>query len=607
MFQFEASRPSNKPLHVSTPEDSPYLSHRAFLAWGEHCVECAMPACYETCDLFDSTPSAKCRRFVDGIVPSKGSAGLPGGEIRFRKWAKLETQGNATMVPNETLDAYEGILTGISKPLAFAGRFLRKLGAAKRWLWAEEALHKRIIRHYQRRHNKLLPNVFLAEITNPTTVSVPLILTAYIDKRRMSKAVRSDQLPAPATIRLVAAPGFTRTQLGVDSMYPIFESGLPFNLSIVPENDQQAHLIFHRLELGKMREGEGSEAPELAGSVSTKAAKLVIFDLDNTLWKGVLLEGDVLPLENLSEIFRTLDERGILLSVASKNSHDDAISKLRELGLEEFLLYPQIGWNRKSESVDRIVKAINIGSDTVIFIDDNAFERAEVATSIAGVEVLPETSLKGLLDHPRLQGAITAESRARRQMYKDAIARTKAADEYGDDYLSFLRSCEIVTWIRPDKEEDFERIAELVQRTNQLNFSGRKYAREETRAILQDIDQERFVIECSDKFGNYGVVGFGIVSRSTDCAMHEVVTVEDFMLSCRVQGKFIEQAFLWYLARDRATEVADIRVIFRQTDRNKAAQMVLEKMGFKLDVNEGFYFRKYSEEDFLVNFMEVKG
>lgn len=606
MFQFETSKPSHEPSSQSAPDGSPELSHRAFLAWGEHCVECAMPACYETCDLFDPTPSMKCRRFVDGIVPNKADGAIPGGEIRFRKWAKLETQGNATMLPKRTIDTYEKILSSVAAPLAVAGRTVSKLGAGKRWMWAEEALHKRMIRHYRDQDQTMRPNVFLAEITNLTDTPIPLILTAYIDKRRMGKTVRSDQLPAPAALRIDAGPGFTRSELPVDAMYPIFESGLPFNLSVVPENDQQGHVVFHRLDLGMKEVSDTDALHETPVKVPAKAAKLVIFDLDKTLWDGVLLEGEVTPVADLAEIFRTLDERGILISVASKNSHDDAMAKLRELGLDDYLLYPQIGWNRKSESISRIVKAIDIGSDTVIFIDDNPFERSEVADNVAQVEVLPETAIATLVDHPRLQGTTTAESRARRQMYKDAITRIEAADEYGDDYLTFLRSCEIVTTIRRDRPDDFDRIAELVQRTNQLNFSGRKYAREETSAILSNPDQERYVIECSDKFGNYGAVGFCMVTRQSDASEGELLTVEDFMLSCRVQGKFIEQALLWQLARSATKLVTSLRVTFRKTDRNKAAQMVLEKMGFELLDGSGCYERDYVEADFAVDFMTIK-
>jgi FkbH-like protein len=612
VFQFEASGPRHSPLPVPPPGGvSPKLTHRAFLAWGEHCQECAAPACYETCDLYHPTLSRKCRRFVDGIVRNRAGGPVPAAEIRFGRWAKLETQGNATMLPAREVERYEKFFARASAPIAHVGRAIGRLGGGWRWMVAEEVLHKRMNTRFQARSGGLRPDLFLAEITNPGDRTVALILTAFIDKRRMTRAIRADQLPPPAVARIEATPGFSRHELAVDAMRPVFDSGLPFNFSIVPEEDvpaggEGAHLVFHRLDLG-IREQAANTREATAAAAPAKDAKLVIFDLDNTLWRGVLLEGEVAPIDGLRDLFRTLDERGILLSVASKNAREDAMAKLAELGLAEYLLYPQIGWAPKSESVRRIVKAIDIGADTVLFIDDNPFERAEVAEAVAGVEVLPETAIPGLLSLPRLAGATTIEARTRRKMYQDAIAREEAAGEFGDDYLAFLATCEIRATIRRDRPEDMDRVAELVQRTNQLNFSGRKYKREEITAILADPARERYVIECEDKFGSYGTVGFCLAAREPAAQPgHDRLVIQDFMLSCRVQGKFIEQALVWTLAEAGPAPVSEVSVLFRQTERNKAAQMILDRLAFVPTEGVG-YGRDYREADFAVPFLTVIG
>ena len=609
MFQFETSTPAHPATTIQHPVNpTQQLSHRAFLAWGEHCVECAMPACYQTCDLYDETPSKKCRRFVDGIVPNRSTGAIPGGEIRFRKWAKLETQGNATMLPSARIDLYEKLLTLASAPVAHTGRLLHRLGAKDRWLKIEEALHKRMNKRLQASPGPLQPDVFLAEITNPGDTAVTLIVTAYIDKRRMARDVRSDQLPPPAALRMEVPAGFSRHTVEITAMAPIFASGLPFNLSVVPEDGSAViHLVFHRLDLGILAKTVNTRTDtDVHPALTTKPAKLIIFDLDNTLWRGVLLEGDVQPVPGLAALFRSLDERGILISVASKNAREDALAKLTELGIVDYLLFPQIGWNAKSESVNRIIKAIDIGADAVVFIDDNPFERAEVENAVPGVEVLPETAIADLAGLSRLQGATTAESRARRKMYQQAIERDLVARTYGDDYLEFLRSCDITITIRHDTPDDFDRIAELVQRTNQLNFSGRKYARDETAAILADVNQERHVIECSDRFGSYGNVGFCLTQRQANGeGSGDTLVIEDFMLSCRVQGKFVEQAAIWHLAANGPRPVDKISVVFRQTDRNKAAQMVLEKLGFVLNADKTDYERPYVPGDFTVDFMTI--
>jgi FkbH-like protein len=291
--------------------------------------------------------------------------------------------------------------------------------------------------------------------------------------------------------------------------------------------------------------------------------------------------------------------------VASKNAHDDAMAKLESLGLAEYVLHERIGWGPKSEGLAQIVGAIDIGSDTVIFIDDNPFERAEVGAAVAGVEVLAETAIPNLAAHPRLQGAVTAESRGRREMYRQAIVRDEAATGYGEDYLSFLRDCDIHVEIRRDRPEDFDRVVELVQRTNQLNFSGRKYDREAISAILKE-ERDRHVVICRDKFGGYGTVGFCLSSREPLAAGGEAVIVEDFMLSCRVQGKFIEQALFWHLAEGAERPAANAVIVnFKRTDRNAAAEMVLDKLGFAPG-GDGRLRRDIAPGDLAVDFLTIE-
>src|SRR5215467_694494 len=113
--------------------------------------------------------------------------------------------------------------------------------------------------------------------------------------------------------------------------------------------------------------------------VKQKAIKCVVWDLDQTLWEGVLLEDDRISLRsNVPDIIKTLDSRGIVQSIASKNDPEKALETLHELGLAEYFLHPQINWNAKSSSIKDIARLINIGVDTIAFIDDQPFERAEV-------------------------------------------------------------------------------------------------------------------------------------------------------------------------------------------------------------------------------------
>jgi FkbH-like protein len=150
-----------------------------------------------------------------------------------------------------------------------------------------------------------------------------------------------------------------------------------------------------------------------------KAVKCVVWDLDNTLWAGVLLENDNVSLrDHVVDIIRTLDSRGILQSIASKNEYVPAIKKVQELGLHEYFLYPQIGWDSKASSIETIARLIDIGLDTVAFIDDEAFEREEVKFSHPEVLCLDALHLDQLLEMPEMNPrSITEESKIRRLMY----------------------------------------------------------------------------------------------------------------------------------------------------------------------------------------------
>jgi FkbH-like protein len=114
--------------------------------------------------------------------------------------------------------------------------------------------------------------------------------------------------------------------------------------------------------------------------------KCVVWDLDGTLWKGVLLENDTVRLRRgVVEIIKTLDGRGILQSIASKNDFEQAIAKLGEFCLRDYFLYPQVNWNSKVSSIKAIAEALNLGLDSIAFIDDQRYELEEVTFSLPQV------------------------------------------------------------------------------------------------------------------------------------------------------------------------------------------------------------------------------
>jgi FkbH-like protein len=150
------------------------------------------------------------------------------------------------------------------------------------------------------------------------------------------------------------------------------------------------------------------------------------------------------------EILRTLDERGILQSIASRNDHDAAMARLETLGVAEYFLHPRINWSAKGQNVAEIAKALNIGLDTFLFVDDQPFEREEVTFACPEVRTLDSADLSGMLDRPELNPEfITDDSRRRRLMYAADIRRNAAEETFDGPSEAFLRSLDMRFTIGP--------------------------------------------------------------------------------------------------------------------------------------------------------------
>lgn len=173
--------------------------------------------------------------------------------------------------------------------------------------------------------------------------------------------------------------------------------------------------------------------------------KCVVWDLDDTLWNGTLLEGGVKGLQTeVLEVIRALDRRGILQSIASKNEHAPALAQLEALGIAEYFLYPQINWGPKSASIERIAKDLNIGIDTLAFIDDQTFELDEVRFALPQVMCIPATEIGAVLARSEfIPRFITEDSGRRRAMYMADITRNKVGEHFNGPQDAFLASLDM--------------------------------------------------------------------------------------------------------------------------------------------------------------------
>ncbi|MEM7353889.1 MAG: HAD-IIIC family phosphatase [Acidobacteriota bacterium] len=313
-------------------------------------------------------------------------------------------------------------------------------------------------------------------------------------------------------------------------------------------------------------------------SDSVKTVKVLVWDLDNTLWSGTLLEGDDVRLRpGVKETLDALDRRGILHSIASKNDADTAMTKLEELGVADYFLYPQIGWSAKSQSVAQIAESINIGIDTVAFIDDQPFEREEVVHVHPEVRTLDADELDGLSERadfiPRF---ITDESAIRRQMYQADVKRKQIEDEVTGPQEEFLAGLEMRFTLGPARKADLQRAEELTVRTHQLNTTGYTYSYDELAELQTSDDHLLLVADLVDRYGPYGKIGLALVEKE-----REVWRLKLLLMSCRVMSRGVGTIMLNHilaLARD-----AGVRLLaeFRSNGRNRMMLVTYRFAGFK--------------------------
>jgi methoxymalonate biosynthesis protein len=305
--------------------------------------------------------------------------------------------------------------------------------------------------------------------------------------------------------------------------------------------------------------------------------KCLVWDLDNTLWQGTLVEdGQVTLAESTRELIVALDARGILQSVASKNDHEHAWAMLEELGIAEHFVLPHIGWGPKSGSVRAIAGELNFQYCTIAFVDDQAAERAEVAFHLPDVRCYPAEDLPRLAAMPEFSpGNVTVDARRRRAMYQAGFRRKAAQEAFVGPDEDFLRSLTLVMCIQRAGEEELSRVEELTLRTSQMNATGVHYSHDTLRDLLDDPRHEVLVITLNDRFGPHGAVGIALLER------HPLVWhLKLLATSCRVVSLGAGSAILNWLV-DQAAR-ADVHVLadFRRTQRNRMIEIAYRFSGF---------------------------
>ncbi len=566
---------------LPAPPEDPHVTHAGLLCWEEHCVECSMPQCYATCSLFEARPDRKCARFVYGILPNREVRGLLpyGADIRFRRWAKLQTAwpSRLGMLSPTVIRAKTTLIERSETIVSCVAGMIQRWSPRRRLNGAFTVARRKLLETTSKFFSgrSLKPHAFFIKCYSPESTAFRIQVELVTD------------LPVFRT-SLSIEPGWNEHYLDAAALISLANEK-PGVLRLSIENDREVRMIFTWLDFVCLRDGIQSiprgrrnyEAEARLPNQPTPASKVkcVAWDLDNTLWHGVIGDAGasgVTPNQEMIALIQQLDEHGILQTIVSKNHYESAWPKIEELGLADYFLYPAIHWGPKSQSLQQIADELNINVDTFAVIDDSPFERHEISNALPQVRVFDPAIGSALLNDNAFDVPVSDESTARRLKYLTEAKRKRIHQSWRGDYAEFLKSCHMTLQIRHPQLLDHARCIELLQRSNQFNLSGRSYLADDFHRLLQSDHHECLCFEVSDDFGGYGIVGFAAFDLTDDGPQ-----LVDFVLSCRVAQKMVEATFLkWYAARQQNLGHRQLLAKLCVTPRNAPLREVLEQVGF---------------------------
>lgn len=356
--------------------------------------------------------------------------------------------------------------------------------------------------------------------------------------------------------------------------------------------------------LGKIlhtNEAQKRLAREIAALTETEgraAKKVLLVDLDNTLWGGLAGEREHTPLElsedhqglaykNAQRVLRLIEQSGAVLGIVSKNNEEDALEVIRShphmvLREEDFAVW-RINWEPKHENIRRIAQDLNLGLDSIVFWDDSPAERELVKQMLPQVEVpaFPERpeelapALTEIYEKYFRKARLTEEDVQKTKQYAENEKRSLFRQQTGD-FDRYLRGLNLR--VQPmDPRAHMERLVQLFNKTNQFNLTTIRHTQEEMQKIVADSSKKVYLYRVEDRFGDYGIVSAAIV----DMAGEEPVLAE-WVLSCRVMGRQVEDALLGHMEDElQAAGYETLRSRYVPTAKNQPVAGLYERMGYR--------------------------
>lgn len=557
------------------------------LFWAEHCLECSPPDCYQSCQMYQANSNGRCKRLKYISKEKIDGYEFPVYRLCYKKWAKLRCPYNSS-IKYPDVEEFLNIQKKHSSLLSFT-RII-------------DIPSKLLPKHYRNPFSRMIHHNYIKRM-RPVETSITgckdLLLIFYAEPKSSSKLI----LDSYDFSHMLLTRNMWDVRDGINiwktSTNDLSRNNVPiYALELYPDNNNELEITVLFSDLVTLKNDSKICKSDYSSDKALPAPKVkcVAWDLDNTIWNGIIGEDGVDEITikpEVLEIIKQLDKRGILNTICSKNDEDIALLGLDKFGIRDYFLYPQINWKPKSENLLEISKMLNINIDTFAFIDDSFFERNEVSQALSNVRVYTDEEIDDILNKPEFDVPITDESVKRRSFYMAEEYRKELLAENGNgDYKSFILSCEFKIEVSECKnEKDINRCHELLMRTNQLNSSTNRIPYDTFLQLVQDESKHVYKVKCNDKYGEYGIVGCLIIEKYDNRLL-----CTDFVVSCRVAKKKVESGVIMYLMKKHGLPMD---IVYRPSDRNHVLKEEFDLIGGEYDVDRNLiHFKMESILDY---------
>ncbi|MGJ8645387.1 MAG: HAD-IIIC family phosphatase [Marinomonas colpomeniae] len=351
-------------------------------------------------------------------------------------------------------------------------------------------------------------------------------------------------------------------------------------------------------------------------SINGKSKKAIIFDCDNTLWKGVLGEDGydgIKVYEEVQSLALALSRKGIILGLCSKNNPkdvDDVLENHKDMILrDKDIVIKKVNWDDKVKNIRSIAEDLNIGLDSLVFFDDSEFEVNFVKENLPMVSVfqVPKKEYQYSMMFREVlslfyNSSYTKEDYQKQKLYKNEVQRKELKNQSGTLEV-YLKSLELKIKVQVDNEEEVTRIAQLTQKTNQFNLTTKRFTEIDINNLMRSSNNFIISIQVLDKFGDNGIVGLAIIN----CEL-KIAKIDVFLMSCRVIGRNIEYKFMDVIVGFlRGKNIDKIKSNYIETLKNSQVSDLYNRFGFDIVDGTNSYeldLDKYNSKN--IKYIEVE-